>query len=84
MHPDQRERAMDAGLGLWRGVGMKTGRLIGAACRDLFMEGIPRKRGCIQRRSSPNPVPGQVTKPAPPRIGKTQAHKPHLRESSLQ
>jgi hypothetical protein len=28
MHPDQRGRAMDAGLGLWRGVGMKSVRLI--------------------------------------------------------
>jgi hypothetical protein len=35
MHPDQRGRAMDAGLGLWRGVGMKTGRLIGVAMPRL-------------------------------------------------
>jgi hypothetical protein len=36
---------------------------------------IPRKRGLIQGRSSPNPPPAQVTKPAPRRIGGTQAHK---------
>ena len=36
---------------------------------------IPRKRGCIHGRSSPNPAPAQVTKPAPRRIGGTQAHK---------
>jgi hypothetical protein len=36
---------------------------------------IPRKRGCIHGRSSPNPPPAQVTKPAPRRIGGTQAHK---------
>jgi hypothetical protein len=35
MHPDQRGRAMDAGLGLWRGVGMKTGRLIGVVMPRL-------------------------------------------------
>jgi hypothetical protein len=35
MHPDQRGRALDAGLGLWRGVGMKTGRLIGVVMPRL-------------------------------------------------
>jgi hypothetical protein len=35
MHPDQRRRALDAGLGLWRGVGMKTGRLIGVVMPRL-------------------------------------------------
>jgi hypothetical protein len=35
MHPDQRGRAVDAGLGLWRGVGMKTGRLIGVVMPRL-------------------------------------------------
>jgi hypothetical protein len=40
---------------------------------------IPRKRGCIHGRSSPNPPPAQVTKPAPRRIGGTQAHKLLLR-----
>jgi hypothetical protein len=36
---------------------------------------IPRKHGIIHGRSSPNPPPAQVTKPAPRRIGRTQAHK---------
>jgi len=36
---------------------------------------IPRKHGFIHGRSSPNPPPAQVTKPAPRRIGGTQAHK---------
>ena len=40
---------------------------------------IQRKRGCIHGRSSPNPPPAQVTKPAPRRIGGTQAHKLLLR-----
>ncbi len=40
---------------------------------------IPRKRGGIHGRSSPNPLPAQVTKPAPRRIGGTQAHKQLLR-----
>jgi len=40
---------------------------------------IPRKHGCIHGRSSPNPLPAQVTKPAPRRIGGTQAHKLLLR-----
>jgi len=35
MHPDQRGRALDAGLGLWREVGMKTGRLIGVVMPRL-------------------------------------------------
>jgi len=35
MHPDQRGRALDSGLGLWRGVGMKTGRLIGVVMPRL-------------------------------------------------
>jgi hypothetical protein len=35
MHPDQWGRALDAGLGLWRGVGMKTGRLIGVVMPRL-------------------------------------------------
>jgi hypothetical protein len=39
MHPDQRGRALDAGLRLWRGVGMKTGRLIG-----VFMPRLVRER----------------------------------------
>ena len=40
---------------------------------------IPRKHGCIHGRSSPNPPPAQVTKPAPRRIGRTQANKLLLR-----
>ena len=40
---------------------------------------IPRKRGCIHGRSSPNPDPAQVTKQAPRRIGRTHAHKLLLR-----
>jgi hypothetical protein len=40
---------------------------------------IPRKRGFIHGRSSPNPPTAQVTKPAPRRIGRTQAHKLLLR-----
>ena len=39
MHPDQRGRALDAGLGLWRGVGMKTGRLIGVVMPRLVRGG---------------------------------------------
>ena len=47
MHPDQRGRAMDVGLGLWRGVGMKTGRLIGVVMPRLV---------CAQHGHSPKGV----------------------------
>jgi hypothetical protein len=43
MHPDQRGRAMDAGLGLNVEMGMKTGRLIGVACLDLLNRAAARR-----------------------------------------
>jgi hypothetical protein len=55
------------------GVGGVTGA-IPSPRPDSWKE-IPRKYGCIHGRSSPNPPPAQVTKPAPRRIGGTQAHK---------
>lgn len=75
-----------AGAGLGRGVGvMAWGRHEnwaadrGCHAATCSWKEIPRKRGCIHGRSSPNPPPAQVTKPAPRRIGRTQAHKLPIR-----
>jgi hypothetical protein len=71
-----------AGAGFGRGVGVMAwgGHENWAADRGCHAatcswKEIPRKHGCIHGRSSPNPPPAQVTKPAPRRIGGTQAHK---------
>jgi hypothetical protein len=71
-----------AGAGDGRGVGVMAwgGHENWAADRGCHAatcswKGLPRKHGCIHGRSSPNPPPAQVTKPAPRRIGGTQAHK---------
>jgi hypothetical protein len=71
-----------AGAGVGRGVGVLAwgGHENWAADRGCHAatcswKEIPRKHGCIHGRSSPNPPPAQVTKPAPRRIGGTQAHK---------
>ena len=75
-----------AGAGFGRGVGVVAwgGHENWAADRGCHAatcswKEIPRKHGCIHGRSSPNPAPAQVTKPAPRRIGGTQAHKLLLR-----
>jgi hypothetical protein len=75
-----------AGAGFGRGVGVMAwgGHENWAADRGCHAatcswKQIPRRHGCIQARSSPNPPPAQVTKPAPRRIGGTQAHKLLLR-----
>ncbi len=76
-----------AGAGVGRGVGVVAwgGHENWSADRGCHAatcswKEIPRKHGCIHGGSSPNPAPAQVTKPAPRRIGGTQAHKLLLME----
>jgi hypothetical protein len=73
-------RSAGAGDGLGVGVMAWGGHENWAADRGCHAatcswKEIPRKHGFIHGRSSPNPTPAQVTKPAPRRIGGTQAHK---------
>jgi hypothetical protein len=71
-----------AGAGDGRGVGVmawggheKWAADRGCHAATCSWKEIPRKHGCIHARSSPNPAPAQVTKPAPRSIGGTQANK---------
>jgi hypothetical protein len=82
LHNAKAHAPRSAGAGDGRGVGVVAwgGHENWAADRGCHAatcswKEIPRKRGCIHGRSSPNPPPAQVTKPAPRRIGGTQAHK---------